>query len=86
MSSLSSQDMARSVVKTKDNQQSQPQVPKQEAMKQVIQADLVQSSSVMGEDTTVQTINRKSHCHITTLSHHQQKGFWRQHGRETMNI
>uniref|UniRef100_A0A6V2HXK5 Uncharacterized protein n=1 Tax=Ditylum brightwellii TaxID=49249 RepID=A0A6V2HXK5_9STRA len=59
MSSLSSQDgflskdMARSVVKTEDNQQSRPQVPKREAMEQDIQADPVQSSSVVGKDTTV---------------------------------
>ena len=57
-------DMARSVVKTEDNQQSQPQVLKQEAMEQDIQTDPVQSSSVVGEDTTVWMINRKSHCHI----------------------
>eukprot|EP00957_Ditylum_brightwellii_P021683 1634874-Ditylum_brightwellii.AAC.1 len=48
--------MARSVVNTKDDQQSHPQVPKLEAMEQKIQADPVQSY-------TTQTINRRSHCH-----------------------
>eukprot|EP00957_Ditylum_brightwellii_P142893 10887810-Ditylum_brightwellii.AAC.2 len=33
-------------------------------MEQDIQADPVQISSVVGEDTTVQTIDRKSQCHI----------------------
>eukprot|EP00957_Ditylum_brightwellii_P126423 9636942-Ditylum_brightwellii.AAC.1 len=44
-------NMTRSVMKTEDNQQSQPQVPKQEAMEQDVQANPVQSSSVVGEDT-----------------------------------
>jgi hypothetical protein len=48
-----SKDMARSVVKTEGNQQSRPQVPKQEAMEQDIQADPVQSSSVVDKDTAV---------------------------------
>ena len=56
-------EMARSIVNTKDDQKSWSQVLKWEAMGQDIQADHVQSSSVVGEDTT-QTINRRSHCHI----------------------
>eukprot|EP00957_Ditylum_brightwellii_P140819 10726777-Ditylum_brightwellii.AAC.1 len=50
--------------KTEDNQQSQPQALKQEAMEQDIQADPVQIFSVVGEDTTVQTVDRKNHSHI----------------------
>eukprot|EP00957_Ditylum_brightwellii_P031053 2352877-Ditylum_brightwellii.AAC.1 len=68
MLSLPSQYMTRSVAKTNNNQQSQPQVPKQEAMGRDIQADPVQSSSVVGEDNTVQMIGRKSHHHIVILS------------------
>eukprot|EP00957_Ditylum_brightwellii_P009956 751219-Ditylum_brightwellii.AAC.1 len=55
-------------MKTEDNQQSQPQVLKEKAIEQDIQADPVQSSSVVVEDTAVQTIDRRCHHHIVTLS------------------
>eukprot|EP00957_Ditylum_brightwellii_P157275 11969229-Ditylum_brightwellii.AAC.1 len=73
-------------MKTEDNQQSQAQVLKREAIEQDIQADPVQISSVVGEDTAVGTIDRRSYRHIVTSSHRQQKVLQMQRGRETMKF